>query len=514
MISTRVAQAAVVLLLALQQAQALSLKLHKHRKAAAKKPSPRRHLETRAAPDPLDLDNLYDLYYSTDLTVGGQDVSLQLDTGSSEMWVRPPKAFTASTATTSTTSLGIRYGIGSFNGTITTADVEMGDITISKQAFLTYTTGSIDNVFQAGLDGMLGLGFDDGSHVLSSLRRQTNDDSGRTLLTNFYLNNPDQPHTMSFFMSRNNDPTNDDDGLFMIGEPEPEYAAVTQAKPLPVHVNTAANDFQRWSSYLDGIEVNGEMITGLKSVVPGVPTGKLVANLDTGTSLGWIPAAAVDAIYKNIPGAQYFADTDQYTVPCMSAPRLAFWFGGVRFPIHPLDVTRSQSQLDANGNRTYFCTNAFIHTAALSSQSSTLDMQLGDSFLRNVIAQYDFGDFADHSTANVRMVSTTTDELKALNDFNAVRSKLLGIATPPVVTELPGGPQAPGESTTTTGPTVTVPPPDAPHPTPPPGTEDNTGSGIDETNPPSDGNQPDNGSGRVGVSVAALLLPSLLLFAL
>lgn len=57
-----------------QQAQALSLKVHKHHRPLSTRSTGtgRRHLETRADPAPLDLDNLYDLYYSTDLTIGGQ----------------------------------------------------------------------------------------------------------------------------------------------------------------------------------------------------------------------------------------------------------------------------------------------------------------------------------------------------------------------------------------------------------------------------------------------------------
>lgn len=396
-------------------------------------------------------------------------------------------------------------------------------------AFLSYNTGAIDNVFKAGLDGMLGLGFDDGSNVKTTVQRNTGDDSGRTLLSNFFVDNPEQPHTMSFVMSRLNDGT-DDDGLFMIGEPEPQYAAVATAPANPVHVNSAANDFQRWSIYLDAIEINGVNITGMQSIVKGAPAGKLVANMDTGTSLGWLPAAAVDAIYKNVDGAVYFAETDQYTVPCLTEFRLAFWFNGVRFPIHPLDVTRVQqaATADASGNRPYLCTNAFIHTAALASQTATLDLQLGDSFLRNVIAQYDFGDLANPQSANVRMVSTVPDELAAMNDFLQVRAKQVGVAAPAPVTELPGGAIPTGSpstsSATSTGSTLTVDPTNAPAPTAAPGTDDNgtpsngstDGSSTDSGAAPETNDQSGTGSAsalapRLSVAVFVLLSVALCL---
>ncbi|KZW00873.1 acid protease [Exidia glandulosa HHB12029] len=496
-------------LLLVQQVQALSLKVHKHHRPATTNSARsfnhnstgtgRRQLAARLDPEPLDLDNAYDLYYSTDLTIGGQQLSVQLDTGSSELWVRPGNAFTAIQAQVSTNSLSIRYGIGSFTGNITTADVVMGDITIPKQSFLTYTTGAIDNVFKAGLDGMLGLGFDDGSHVHTTVSRNGGGDSGRTLLSNFFVNNPEQPKTMSFAMSRLNDGT-DDDGLFMIGEPEPEYAAVKTQPAHPLRINDTPGDFQRWALYLDAIEINGKNITGLQSVVKGAPAGKLVANIDTGTSLGWMPAAAVDAIYKDVPGAVYFSETDQYTVPCMTQLRLAFWFDGVRYPMHPLDVTRvGQSKPDADGNRQYLCTNAFVHMAALAGQTATLDLQLGDSFLRNVISQYDFGDLTDAKTANIRMLTTVPDELAAMNDFLQVRAKQIGVAAPAPVTELPGGTIAGGTPTTSatatsTGTTMTIDPTDAPAPTEVPGTPEqdpssdgtNSDGSTPETNTPSD----------------------------
>ena len=200
-------------------------------------------------------------------------------------------------------------------------------------------------------------------------------------------------------------------------------------------------------------------------------------NCPTGTSLAWVPKNIADAIYKDIPGAQYFEDTNQYTVPCLSAPRIALWIGGQRFAIHPQDATRVQTQTGQDGKRESFCTNTFLYTPALSQQSHTLDMQLGDSFLRNVIARYDFGDPANYATANIRMVTTTPDELAALNSFNAVRSAQVGLPAPPIVTELPGG------SVTTTGgsnPTATV-PSTGPTPSSPPGAPP-TDANSDATN--------------------------------
>ncbi|KAH7106908.1 acid protease [Auriculariales sp. MPI-PUGE-AT-0066] len=539
MISRRSAWALAVLsvLASLQDAQALSMRLRKHHrnpKTAA------RGLHRRLDPGPLDIDNLYDLYYSTFLTIGGQELEVQLDTvrvvratsaapsrqarfshrnGSPELWVRAKQDF-AAPVESSNTSLTIRYGIGNFEGSLTNAEVVIGDVKIPQQSFLTYKQGSINNVFQAGLDGMLGLGFDEGSHVLTAQRQKTSDDSGRTLLSNFYVANPDEPRTMSFYMSRASDPDSEDDGVFMIGKPEAAYESVATAPAMPVHVNTHAGDFQRWSTYVDAFEVNGVNISLPTSVVDGAPSNRLVANMDTGTSLAWVPTQIVDAIYKDIPDAHYFADTDQYTVPCLSSVRVAVWFGGQRIPIHPMDLTRVQSQTNSDGTREYFCTNTFIHTSALATQSATLDMQLGDSLLRNVIAQYDFGTAGNPSTANIRMVSTIKDELASWNTFLQARAKQVGVDAPAPITELPGGSTSTPPQTGTTTASDNGPTPSAPAGAPPTIPSDESTSDGTSTNDNTSGDansptqNPDAGAYTTRMPAILLaLLSSLVVFA-
>jgi len=253
------------------------------------------------------------------------------------------------------------------------------------------------------------------------------------------------------------------------------------------------------------MEVNGKNVSLSPSVVRGAASGKLVSNIDTGTSYGWIPKPLVEAIYKDLPGARYYPDTELYTVPCLSQIRLAFWFGGVRYPVHPSDVTTVQSATDSKGNPTFLCVNTFYYTPALALQSSALDLQLGDSFLRNVVAQYDFGDLVDPKTANIKMVTTLPDELTAMNDFLKERAAATNQPAPPPVTELPGGSTTPAN-----------PPPgsstDTPPPTRPPGAPANPNSSDSDPSSQSPEQNPDqpaggNGAGRLVPALAVVLAP-------
>ncbi|KAH7102660.1 acid protease [Auriculariales sp. MPI-PUGE-AT-0066] len=486
-------------------AQAFKMLLHKHQTSGRSKSS-QSSRRRDVIPEPISIENVFDLYYSSTFTIGGQDLEVQLDTGSSELWVRPKQDF-APPVQSSNITLVVRYGIGNFEGALTSGEVIMGNVSIPKQSWLTYKQGQIDNVFQAGLDGMLGLGFSEVSTVLKNVRTQTKDDSGRTLLANYFLANPSEPRTFSMFINRRDDPNSKDDGVLMIGAPEPEYASVVTAPSQPLHIDAS---YQRWANYLDAVEVNGVNITLPPTVVTGAPAGKHVANIDSGTSLVWAPTAAVDAIYKDIPGARYFPDQDQYTVPCMSAPRVALWFGGQRFPISPMDLTRVLT----DSNKEKYCTNAILHTAALSSQTHNLDWQIGDTGMRNWVTQFDYGTAGQPETANIRMVSTVSDELAAFNSFYQVRAKQLGVAAPPPITALPG---APGSTSTkaesSSGTETSFPTPSAPPGAPPTTDTDDSADGSNgQSSQPSDNAPAQNLDGAaISPRVSAGLVASLAL---
>lgn len=113
------------------------------------------------------------------ITIGGQPVSVLLDTGSFELWVDPDcSSFNATgdesnssdaylcasagryspsvskTAVALNESFSVQYGIGSANGTYYSDDVEIGGITVKSQHF------AVANSSSGNPTGVLGIGPD------------------------------------------------------------------------------------------------------------------------------------------------------------------------------------------------------------------------------------------------------------------------------------------------------------------------------------------------------------------
>lgn len=128
---------------------------------------------------------------------------------------------------------------------------------------------------------------------------------------------------MTFELSRSLATGTTDGGVFTIGEVNSTHSAISSAPNL----NVVSRN--RWVVLMDGMIVNGRNVTGQSSFsgVAGQTSGQTLANLDTGTSLSQIPQAYVDAIYGQVPGAQFFPSQGVYVLPCDTNINVSFVFG-------------------------------------------------------------------------------------------------------------------------------------------------------------------------------------------
>ena len=110
---------------------------------------------------------------------------------------------------------------------------------------------------------------------------------------------------------------------FAIGEHLADREDVTQSTKLDTFAAV-----ERWSVAMDGMTVNGVPVQFNASSFSGTPPGKVLAALDSGTSLALIPDGAVQAIYSSIPGAIYSGD-GTWAVPCLGTTNVSFIFGYV-----------------------------------------------------------------------------------------------------------------------------------------------------------------------------------------
>lgn len=59
-----------------------------------------------------------------------------------------------------------------------------------------------------------------------------------------------------------------------------------------------------------------------------------------------------DAIYGRVQGAEWNSDNEVWTIPCTQMLNISFKFGGVTFPIHPLDTSSSDFGLTDSSGKT------------------------------------------------------------------------------------------------------------------------------------------------------------------
>ncbi|KAI0696265.1 acid protease [Cytidiella melzeri] len=357
------------------------------------------------------------IQYTTNITLGGSSFAVIIDTGSSDLYVTG----TVSGATDTGKTAGVQYAIGSIEGPVKLATLDFAGYTVQNQAYIDVPASQTATVGT----GLIGLGPNFGSQVHDAL----NNASGDTALDNIFRQNTTTPNFLSILLQRDDDPAGVFPGELTIGEVIPGFENVTSQPKLNVtQVSTNERGNQHWQVLLDNdgvIGPDGKVIdidTGVKSTSS---KGQLTVVFDSGFSLPQVPKSVSDAIYSGAPSADFVQDSGLgavWTLPCDVEINIAFKFGGVTFPINPLDTVLDLNATNDDGSKV--CIGAFqpISTAA----SPTFDMVLGMAFLRNAYLTVNFGDFVDGSVNNVadpyiQMLPLTNDSSAVHNDFVKVR---------------------------------------------------------------------------------------------
>ncbi|KAG5724355.1 Aspartic protease [Termitomyces sp. T112] len=330
----------------------------------------------------LDLNTVHDLIYMADMVIGGINYTVQLDTGSSDLWIKGATTPLPNSTQTSIT-YNLTYAIGWVYGHVAYAPVEFADLSIPSQALLDVSSAQNPTLGYGG-NGLVGLGFTSLS-TIDALVNHTGASTGRSLLYNMFAANPKEPNFLSFTLQRSSEANDEIEGIFSIGEYEPAYTAVINQTAIPTW---PVNSPKRWDVLLDAVIINhaNDTIVLPTTDVVGAPTNKAVVLMDSGSSFTYAPKAICDAIYGGISGAKFDSASGQWTVPCNFEIDMALQIGGQVFPVHPLDVT--PSGLASNG----VCVGSFV-PQTVSVGAGEFDWLVGDNFLRSVYSIYDFGDF-------------------------------------------------------------------------------------------------------------------------
>ncbi|KZO91508.1 acid protease [Calocera viscosa TUFC12733] len=362
--------------------------------------------------------------YLGDVVIGGTSYNVQLDTGSSDLWVQGNPA--------NSNGLGIdtsiTYAIGTAEGEISTAPVSFAGYNVTNQMYLrvgqnaTFTGG----LFSTGATGILGLGPSAGSILRAKIGNATAD----AVVDRIFESDPTTPNFISFLLERLGDGT-PVQGQLTVGDILPGYEAITSQPQLPVLIlKSILSKDQHWTTYVDNIIGPDNNTISYTSSVPNTPNGKLVTIIDSGFTLPQIPRDMSDDIYGRVQGASFDSQNQWWTVPCGQYLNISVVLGGVTFPVHPLDTVSSDFGLkDVNGNTV--CLGSFQPITTAYSINNEFDMILGDSFLRNSYTLLDYGDFISNGTtsdtaAPYMQLLPTTNPDTALNEFIAARLQSSG----------------------------------------------------------------------------------------
>ncbi|PCH39891.1 acid protease [Wolfiporia cocos MD-104 SS10] len=381
---------------------------------------PAQHLRKRASiTGSSGLTDSSNIAYYVNLTLGGAEFEVQIDTGSSDLYVAGTVPNSKDTGKTS----GVAYAVGAVSGPIKTATLDFLGYTVDNQAFLNIEANSNN---QTSGTGLIGLGPHTGSQIQETLGNGTGDPA----LDRIFQQNKTTPNYITVLLGRANDPAEPLPGNLTIGEVLPGYSNITSQPKLNVTVlpNTESEG-QHWQTLLDAdgiIGPDGKVVDVTTGVASTSNNKQLTVVFDTGYSLPQVPSSVASAFYESVPGAQLVdvpdLDGPIWQIPCEYEINVTFKFGGISFPVNPLDTSLDLNGTDGDGEKTCYGGFQPIDVA----KSPLYDIIFGMAFLRNVYMLIDFGDFVDNATDTrddpyIQLLSISNASASIHNEFVKLR---------------------------------------------------------------------------------------------
>ncbi|KAF8805892.1 acid protease [Phlegmacium glaucopus] len=388
---------------------------------------------------------LYDAAYTIPVNLGdkNQQFSLQIDTGSSDLWIASTSCSSPSCShtkghlydPTGATQTGVDFSIpylsGSAAGPIVWDKVTIGGYTINNQALAAANeVGS--EALAPNFCGILGLALPLNSIIAYDIPPVTNNDpDGAAWASNLFSLTPISTAPSSRFLSLALSRPGSDriPAVFGIGRhpstlvPDPslvQYSTVVSDKPgtLFWKVNVKAI-----TVYVNGTARRVE----LERSNTGAPTP--IAVLDSGVSLILTTSNIANGIYGAIGVSP--ASDGMYYVPCTTPLNMSITLDNrPEIPLHPLDLTAEPP----SDNQAQFCIGLIqtVDPQLLNPFSALGDMILGVPFLRNVYTVMAYtnpdadGSFVPLNSSNQTITPrlgllSLTDPAIALEEFNTVR---------------------------------------------------------------------------------------------
>lgn len=352
------------------------------------------------------------LTYTAPVTVEGQTLNVQVDTGTSDFWLAADKCGTMScqskegyqitlfrddTGLETGESVQISYLRGSASGPIVQSNVTFANDVIPNQAFLTANDVEAEQLNTMQASGVLGLALPLDSLIQSTLSttRTGNNNSitepGRTgsLLPGLWYDAPMGQRFFGLGLQRLPSDGGNGDSTITFGDYDQAYlptnrqSNVSWSSVLPDDDNV----IRRWKTQVTDLSLK---VNGSYSGIPLSRTGSVgpaTAILSSGVPFNYAPTSFLNALYGAYNIGPSSDGLGTYYVDCSLQIDMTITVGGVTVPVHPLDSSlRINNMAGGNNNGCMGSFQAF--TDDMDPDLYNSNFVLGAPFLRSIYSLY------------------------------------------------------------------------------------------------------------------------------
>ncbi|PPQ85163.1 hypothetical protein CVT25_004170 [Psilocybe cyanescens] len=422
----------------------------------------------------VGLGNFVDLMYTVPIHLGQKTFALQLDTGSSDLWVLSNDCqknsceranatrYTSSSSVSTGIDVDMHYGDSSTSayafGTVAFDTATVAGVTMVDQAFA-LIDDTTNHILESSADvsGILGLSFPTASRIQEEVSAKT----GALVQTDNFLEATSTSgpllsrlaasgalqHPMFTIESQRTAIDISGRGVLTVGK-LPEEIDNSTLTWVPVRLYTPeeggliAPSFApgeiypyRWEIDIDGVFLDGKKLLDSTISAEGVDSHRVSALIDTGNSVLRGPEDVVTNILRSVSST--YDSTAEYPVaglPCHVPHSLAFQIGGKMFPIDPRDFV---SQL--NPDNAVACQADNLVPTDPPSIGALFRWSLGTPFFRSNIVAFHFGNLTHPSMDPPRIgfLSTVPDNADELLQGAIRKAQLNGGNFPNAVEPAP-----------------------------------------------------------------------------